>query len=94
MNICGPISPQKVGGKKYFLLIVDDYSRCMWVALLKEKSDALEQFKRFKSMAEAEKGVKIKCIRSDQGGEFTLDEFKKLCDESGIKKQLTTHTPQ
>ena len=40
----------------------------MWVALLKEKSEALEQFKRFKSMAEAEKEVKIKCVRSDREG--------------------------
>ena len=95
MDICGPITPQTIGGKRYFFLIGDDYSRCMWVALLKEKSESLEQFKRFKSMAEAEKGVKIKCIRSDRGGEFTSDEFKKLCDESGIKKQLTApYTPQ
>ena len=65
------------------------------VALLKEKSEALEQFKRFKLMAEAEKGVKIKCIRSDQGGEFTSEDFKELCDKSGIKKQLTApYTPQ
>ena len=38
MDICAPISPQTLGGKRYFFLIVDDYSRCMWVALLKEKS--------------------------------------------------------
>ena len=95
MDICGPISPQTVGGKRYFFLIVDDYSRCMWVALLKEKSEALEQFKRFKSMVEAEKGVKMKCIRSDRGGEFTFDEFKEVCDKGGIKKQLTApYTPQ
>ena len=95
MDICGPISPQTIGGKRYFLLIVDDYSRCMWVALLKEKSEALEQFKRFKLMVEAEKGVKMKSIRSDRGGEFTSDEFKELCDKSGIKKQLTApYTPQ
>ena len=95
MDICGPISPQTIGGKRYFLLIVDDYSRCMWVALLKEKSEALEKFLRFKSKAEAEKGEKIKSIRSDRGGEFTSDEFKELCDRSGIKKQLTApYTPQ
>ena len=35
----------------------------MWVALLKEKSKALEQFKKFKSIVEAEKEVKIKCVR-------------------------------
>ena len=60
----------------------------MWIALLKEKSEALEQFKKFKSIAEAEKEVKIKSIRSDRGGEFTSNEFKNLCDKSGIKKQL------
>ena len=68
MDICGLISPQTVGGKRYFFLIVDDYSRCMWVASLKEKSEALEKFKIFKSMVEAEKEVKIKCVRSDRGG--------------------------
>ena len=95
MDIFGPISPQIVGGKRYFFLIVDDYSRCMWVALLKEKSKALKKFKRSKSMTKVEKEVKIKCIRSDRGGEFTSDEFKNLCDKSGIKKQLTTpYTPQ
>ena len=67
----------------------------MWIVLLKEKSEALEQFKKFKSLAEAEKEVKIKCIGSDRGGEFTSDEFKSLCDKSGIKKQLTApYTPQ
>ena len=95
MDICGPTSPQTIRGKRYFFLIVDDFSRCMWVALLKEKSEAIEHFKNFKLMAEAEKGVKIKSIRSDRGGEFTSDEFKELCDKSGIKKQLTApYTPQ
>ena len=60
-----------------------------------EKLEALEQFKRFKSMAEAEKEVKIKCVRSDRGVEFTSDEFKSLCDKSEIKKQFTApYTPQ
>ena len=38
----------------------------MWIALLREKSEALEQFKKFKFMAEVEKEVKMKCVRSDQ----------------------------
>ena len=66
----------------------------MWIALLKEKSQALEQFKKFKSIAEAKKEVKIKSIRSDRGGEFTSNEFKSLCDKSGIKKQfIAPYTP-
>ena len=95
MDICGPINPQTLGGKRYFFLIVDDYSRCMLVALLKEESEALEQFKKFKFMEKVEKEVKIKCLRSDRGGEFTSKEFKNLCDKSGIKKHLIApYTPQ
>ena len=44
-------------------------------------------------MEEAEKDVKIKCVRSDRGGEFTSDEFKSLCDKSEIKKQLIVPYP-
>ena len=62
--------------------------------MLKEKSKALERFIKFKSIAEVEKEVKIKCVRSDRGGEFTSEEFKLFCDKNGIKKQLTTNTPQ
>ena len=63
MHNCGPINPQTFGRKIYFFLIIDDFSRCMWIALLKEKSEALEQFAKFKSIAEAEKEIKIKSIR-------------------------------
>ena len=33
-DLCGPITPATHGGKKYFFLVVDDYSRYMWVLLL------------------------------------------------------------
>ena len=95
MDICGPISPPTLGGSRYFLLIIDDYSRLTWVAMLQCKSDAFEAFKRFKNLAETEKGVKVKTLRSDRGGEFTSEEFSKLCIEYGIKRQLTTpYSPQ
>ena len=89
MDICGPINPHTLGGKRYFFLMIDDFSRCMWIALLKEKSEALEQFKKFKSIAKANKEVRLKNIRSDRGGEFISDESKSLCDKSEIKKQLS-----
>ena len=66
----------------------------MWVALLKEKSYALEQFKRFKFMAEVENKVKLKCLRSDPGGEFISEEFKALCEKSEIKRQFTAPCTQ
>ena len=73
-DIYGPISPPTLGGSRYFLLIIDDYSRLAWVAMLQCKSDAFEAFKRFKNLAETEKGVKVKTLRSDRGGEFMITE--------------------
>ena len=46
MDICGTINPQTLRRNRYLCLIVDDYSRCMRVALLKEKLEALEQLKK------------------------------------------------
>ena len=61
--------------------------------MLQCKSDAFEAFKRFKNLEE--KGVKIKTLRSDKGGEFTSDEFSKYCVEHGIKRQVTApYSPQ
>ena len=65
-EICGPISPPTLGGSQYFLLIVDDYSRLMWVAMMKLKSQALSHLEKFKLFGEAEKGAKIMCLRTDR----------------------------
>ena len=42
------------------------------VTFLKEKSEAFEKFKNFKEKVENETNLKIKCLRLDNGGEFTL----------------------
>ena len=86
MDICGPITPSTLGGSRYYLLIVDDFSHLMWVSMLKLKSDALGEFQRFKTLAEAEKGTRILCLRSDRGGEFTSTEFNEFCILHGIKR--------
>ena len=52
MDLCGPIKPLTLGGKSYFLLIVDDFSRYMWISLLAYKAEALQSFKKFRVMAE------------------------------------------
>ncbi|KAI0515512.1 hypothetical protein KFK09_008177 [Dendrobium nobile] len=94
-DICGPITPATPSGFRYFLLLVDDFSRYMWVYLLKSKSEAHSVFSKFKIMVENESEMKIKALRTDRGGEFQSFEFKKLCKENGIKRFLTApYTPQ
>ena len=67
-DICGPIQPSIVGGRRYYFLLIDDYSRLMWVAFLKEKSGAFQHFKIFKNLGEVESEEKVKCFRIDRGG--------------------------
>ncbi|KAL8089889.1 hypothetical protein AgCh_039374 [Apium graveolens] len=59
-DICGPISPPIPAGNRYFLLLVDDFTRKMWVYMLKEKNEAFESFKKFKGFVEKEVNGEIK----------------------------------
>lgn len=45
LDLVGPVQTLSLGGKKYFLVMVDDFSRFTWVALLKDKSEAFESFR-------------------------------------------------
>lgn len=95
MDLCGPITPPTAGGKKYFLLLVDDHSRYMWVELIRSKDEALRFFKKVKALAENERGSKLLAFRSDRGGEFNSAEFSEFCEENGVKHFTTApYTPQ
>jgi hypothetical protein len=83
------------GKENYFMLIIDDYSILTWVAFLKEKDEAFEKFKIFKSLTETQTRKRLKAVRSDRGGEFMSRDFKEFCDEHGIKREYTIpRTPQ
>ena len=63
------------------MLLIDDYTRMTWVCILNKKTEAFNHFKRFKELIENELDLKIKCLRSDNGGEFTLNEFSNYYSE-------------
>jgi len=94
-DLCGPMRTQSSNGDRYFMLCIDDYSRMTWILFLKHKSEALEKFKTFKNLAENQIGRRIKCLRSDRGGEFISDDFNEFCHEYGIRRQFSAaRTPQ
>ena len=57
---------------------------------MKHKSEVFEIFRRWKAMVENETDLKVKCLRSDNGGEYELGEFKKLCALNGIRLERIT----
>ncbi|KAE8725329.1 hypothetical protein F3Y22_tig00008957pilonHSYRG00078 [Hibiscus syriacus] len=84
-----------LGGAKYFVSFIDDYSRRCWVHPIKKKSDVFSTFKNFKARVELDSGNKIKCFRTDNGGEYTSEEFDDFCKKECIKRQFTVaNTPQ
>lgn len=94
-DICGLISPSTAAGNRYFLLMVDDYSRAMWVYFLKCKSEAFSMFKRFRALVETGQEKKIRVFRTDRGREFTSEEFNSYCEDTGIIRHYTaSYMPQ
>jgi transposase InsO family protein len=77
------------------ITFIDDFSRYVWVDFMKEKSEAFMKFKEFKEKAEKEIGCSIRCLRTDNGGEYTSKEFIAYLHRCGIRRQLTCpNTPQ
>jgi transposase InsO family protein len=72
------------GGKRYFMTLIDDATKYCYVFLLKTKDEAFECFKTYKAEVENQLEKKIKCVRSDHGGEYFSNEFDLFCAENGI----------
>lgn len=96
VDLCGPITPETQSGNRYFMLLIDDCTRFIWVYMLKSNDQALECFKNFKAKVEKEVGRSIKTLRSNRGGKFTSIDFANFCEKNAyISMQLTTlYIPQ
>jgi hypothetical protein len=94
-DLCGPITPATPGGKKYFLLLVDVFSRYMWVELLPSKDCTPAAIKRIRAVAEMQSGHKLSSLRTDRGREFTSADFTDHLVSTGVRRQLTApYSPQ
>src|SRR3954462_8309728 len=95
VDLFGPPSHASLGGQKYCLVIVDDYSRYTWVYFFKLKSETQQTVIDFANEVQRQHNVPILAIRSDNGTEFknyTLNEF---LSEEGIRHQYSAaYTPQ
>ncbi|KAJ4717014.1 Retrovirus-related Pol polyprotein from transposon TNT 1-94 [Melia azedarach] len=91
----GPSRVESLGGHRYFVSMIDDFSRMTWVFIMKHKSEAFKNFRQWKALVENQTGKKIKRLRTDNGLEFCWSEFDEFCKNEGIARHHTVRdTPQ
>ncbi|GBM44103.1 Retrovirus-related Pol polyprotein from transposon TNT 1-94 [Araneus ventricosus] len=95
MDLWGPAPVNSLGGSKYFLSIIDDFSRKIDVFTLKSKSEVFSIFKEYLSRIQRELGRKLKSVRTDNGLEFCHKDFETFLRDLGIKIERTSfYTPE
>lgn len=52
-DVCGPLQTESLGGNMFFATFIDEFSRKVWIYLLKRKSEVFEMFKKFKTLVES-----------------------------------------
>eukprot|EP00268_Persea_americana_P046955 TRINITY_DN4858_c1_g1_i16.p1 TRINITY_DN4858_c1_g1~~TRINITY_DN4858_c1_g1_i16.p1 ORF type:complete len:282 (-),score=40.59 TRINITY_DN4858_c1_g1_i16:329-1174(-) len=94
-DLWGPSHVLSVGGFRYYLIFIDGFSRFSWFYPLKCKSDAFSVFLSFKLLVENLLDSRIKCLRTDGGGEFVHTQFHNFLASNGILHQVTCpYTPE
>ncbi|KAK3030615.1 hypothetical protein RJ639_039975 [Escallonia herrerae] len=86
IDVCGPTTVKSLG---------DDASRKTWIYAIRQKSDVYHTFKKWKVLVENETRNKVKCLKSDNGGEYRDGGFQEYCSNNGIRLIRTVkRTPQ
>lgn len=104
-DVNGPLETSSLGGSKYFITFIDDYSRWTAVYMMRRKSDSLNMFKKYHKYVQVHTGHSVlklnfiqrtseiqgrmKSIRTDNGGEYISNAFKQYLIDHGISHQLT-----
>ena len=82
IDLFGPTRSTSLGGKKYGLVIVHDYSRYTWVLFIAHKNEMFSTFLTLFKRLTNEKNTTINLIRTDHGSEFDNIKFEEFCNEN------------
>jgi hypothetical protein len=69
-DVCGLAHVSSLGGSHYYVTFIDDATRKSWVYYIREKSDVFDTFNKWKALVENEIEKRLKCLRSNNGGEY------------------------
>ncbi|GJT72477.1 retrovirus-related pol polyprotein from transposon TNT 1-94 [Tanacetum coccineum] len=87
MDLCGPMCVASVNGKKYILVIVDDYSQFTWVNCLRSKDEAPDFIIKFLKMIQVRLKVPVRRIRTDNGTEFVNQTLREYFEKVSISHE-------
>ena len=94
-DVCSPMHMPLIGGAKYFVTFIDNYTRCCAVHFKRHKSEALEKFIEFEASVTNGVGKAIGTLRMDNGSKYLSTELQNYLKEKGIRNELTVaHSPQ
>ena len=95
MDLFGPVNVQTRAGKRYTLVIVDEFSRYCWVIFLRSKSEAPAEIIALIKQIELKYKRKVCQLRSDNGTEFQNATLESFCTDTGISQNFSSaHTPE
>ena len=86
-DLAGPIDPVSSEGFKYAIAFTDDYSGASFVYFRQNKSDTVRAMEKF--LADSAPFGDVKCIRSDNGTEFTCNAFKTLLRNNRVRHETS-----
>ena len=86
----GPARVQSLGGKRYILVVMDDFTRYTWVVLLRDKVEAPEKMIHLCKKLQVEKGTVIARIRSDHRREFENIKLATFCNDHGTHQKFSS----
>nr|GEV26073.1 retrovirus-related Pol polyprotein from transposon TNT 1-94 [Tanacetum cinerariifolium] len=92
MDLFGPVSPRSINHEKYTLVIVDEYSRYIWVYFLKKRSQAPEIIMSFIKRVKNKNDIKVKQHKTNNGTEFRNSILVNFYDERVIDLKLCYNT--
>nr|GFB07383.1 retrovirus-related Pol polyprotein from transposon TNT 1-94 [Tanacetum cinerariifolium] len=95
IDLCGPMRVQSINGKRYVLVVVDDYSRYTGVFFLHSKHEASDVIISFIEKTQGNLQLQVQRVRTDNDTEFKNKTLAKFFDEVGISQQFSAaRTPQ
>ena len=83
-DVWGPSPVNALSHHRYYVTFIDDYTRCTWVYLMRNKSEVFSHFTHFLQMVKTQYNTVVRNIRSDNGREYITNEFRSELNKCSI----------